>query len=123
IGRRRSLSIVLSLSSISVIIPIFYSTVFGFILSQVIWGLTVTGVLSLTQTISTEQTDEKYAPVALGYVTVYFASGQILGPGIGGYLIDYFGSIPSVLCFCFASLVIGFLLTFQLKTLERKNEL
>src|SRR5699024_7861602 len=107
----------------SVIIPIFYNTVLGFMLSQVIWGLTVTGVLSLTQTISTEQTKKKYAPVALGYVTVYFAGGQILGPGIGGYLIDYFGGIPSALWLCFGMLVIGFLLTFQLKTLERKNEL
>src|SRR5699024_252305 len=121
IGRRKSLAIVLFLSAISVLISIFYNTVPGFIVSQVIWGFTVTGLLSISQTISTEQTNEVLAPVALGYVTIYFAGGQMLGPGIGGFLIDYSGSILTALWLCFGMLAIGFLLTFQLKTIEKRN--
>lgn len=121
IGRRKSLAIVLFFSAFSILIPVFSQSVSGFIISQVIWGLTITGVLSLTQTISTEQTSQTLAPVALGYVTIYFAGGQIIGPGLGGYIIDYFGSIPAALLLCFGMLAIGFVLTFQLKTLENKT--
>lgn len=123
IGRRRSLAIALVFSAISVLTPVLFQTVVGFIISQVIWGLTVTGLLSLSQTISMEQTDKVYAPVALAYVTVYFAGGQMLGPGIGGFLIDYFGSVSAALWLCFGMLLIGFLLTFQLVTLEKRNRL
>lgn len=122
IGRRKALSIVLFLSAFSILIPIFSQAIPAFIISQIIWGLTITGVLSLTQTISTEQTNQTFAPIALGYVTIYFAGGQIIGPSVGGFIIDYFGSIPAALGLCFAMLMIGFLLTFQLKILEEKNK-
>src|SRR5699024_5732554 len=71
IGRRRSLAIALFSSACSILIATYFNTVFGFVVSQIIWGATVTGLLSISQTISTEQTNQVFAPVALGYVTIY----------------------------------------------------
>lgn len=115
IGRKKSLSIVLFLSAISVVIPIFTQVFIWFTISQILWGLSVMGMLSLTQALSTEQTHPTFAPIALGYVTIYFASGQIIGPGFGGIMIDYFGSVSAALWLCFAMFTAAFLLTFRLK--------
>lgn len=83
IGRKRSLTFALSINGISVLLSILFPVLVGFFLSQLLWVLTMLGTFSLIQVLSTEKTHRNYAPAALGYVTIYFAAGQMLGPGIG----------------------------------------
>ena len=61
-----------------------------------------------------------YAPVALGYVTVYFALGQLVGPGLGGWMTDHLGGISSALLLCCGLLVLAFLFALRL---QKKEEL
>ena len=120
IGREKSLGIIFFLSSISILIPIVHPSMIGFFFNQFLWGFTVMGMLSLTQALSTEQTDQKYAPIALGYVTIYFSIGQMLGPSLGGIIIDYFGEIATVLWFCLILLILAFLLSTRLRSREKE---
>ncbi|KKB36653.1 MFS transporter [Bacillus thermotolerans] len=114
VGRKKSLLFTLFIGSASVLIPVVFPMLAGFIISQLLWGVTVVGMLMLIQALSTEQIHPIYAPVALGYTTVYFASGQLLGPGLGGWMIDHMGGIPSSLLLCGGLLLSAFLLSTQL---------
>lgn len=114
IGRKISMLVTLFLGAVSMIIPIVFPVYFGFVISQFLWGLTYVGMLSLIQALSIEQVHPSYAPVALGYTTVYFAAGQFISPGLGGYFIDYLGGIPSALFFCSGLLLLAFVLSTQL---------
>lgn len=118
IGRRKSLIITLVTGATSMLLPVIFPIFVGFVISQFFWGITVVGMLSLIQALSTEQIHPSYAPVALGYVTVYFASGQLLGPGLGGWMIDHIGGISSALLLCCGLLLLAFLFSLRLQ----KNE-
>ena len=121
IGRRKSLIITLITGAASMLIPVIYPVFIGFVISQFFWGITVVGMLSLIQALSTEQIHPSYAPVALGYVTVYFASGQLLGPGLGGWMIDHIGGISSALLLCCGLLLLAFLFSLRLQKNEAKQ--
>ncbi|KMY48564.1 YbfB/YjiJ family MFS transporter [Peribacillus loiseleuriae] len=114
IGRKKSLLITLFLGTIAMLPPIIFPKLIGFVISQFLWGITVVGMLSLILAISTEQIHQSYAPIALGYVTVYFAAGQLVGPGLGGWMIDHLGGIPSSLLLCCGLLLTAFILSTQL---------
>lgn len=122
IGRKKSLLMTLSIGAVAMLIPVLFPVFTGFVLSQFFWGITVVGMLSLIQALSTEQIHPSFAPVALGYVTVYFAAGQLLGPGLGGWMIDYIGGIPSALMLCVGLLVVAFLMATRLQK-ENMSEL
>ncbi|RST60704.1 MFS transporter [Siminovitchia terrae] len=115
IGRKLSLCITIFLGGSSILIPIFIPVLSSFVISQALWGFTFVGMLSLIQALSTEQVHQSYAPIALGYVTIYFAGGQILGPGIGGLLTDKLGGISAALWLCVGLLAMALLLAPRLK--------
>ncbi|MBA9028250.1 YbfB/YjiJ family MFS transporter [Peribacillus huizhouensis] len=115
IGRKKSLLITLFIGAVSMVFPVIYPEYIGFGISQILWGSTIVGMLSLILALSTEQIHQSYAPIALGYATVFFAVGQLAGPGLGGWMIDHMGGIPSALLLCCGLLLLGFILSMQLK--------
>ena len=124
IGRKKSLLITLFLGAGSMLIPILFPIQIGFVVSQFLWGVTVVGMLSLIQALSTEQIHHSYAPIALGYTTVFFAVGQLAGPGLSGWMIDHVGGIPSALLLCCGLLFTAFILATQLQkkaAVEQEN--
>lgn len=114
IGRKAALLYTLGIGSLSLVLPVLYPVYTSFLVSQFLWGMTIVGMLSLCQALSTEQVHPTYAPVALGYVTFFFAAGQLLGPGLGGWLIDHFKQIPLTLVMCSILLAVAFLLSFRI---------
>jgi len=60
----------------------------GFYLSAVIFGLTAWSVPTIIAAAAGDYVGPKLAPAGLGFVTVFFGIGQVLGPAIGGYLAD-----------------------------------
>lgn len=123
IGRKISLLMTLFLGGFSMLIAVVFPVQLGFFISQFLWGITVVGMLSLIQALSTEQIDPSFAPVALGYVTVYFAGGQLLGPALGGWMTDHLGGIPAALLLCFGLLMSGFLLSTRLRSIAVEEPL
>lgn len=123
IGRKKSLLITLFLGAGSMLIPILVPIQIGFVVSQFLWGVTVVGMLSLIQALSTEQIHHSYAPIALGYTTVFFAVGQLAGPGLSGWMIDHVGGIPSALLLCCGLLFTAFILATQLQKQAAEEQL
>lgn len=123
IGRKKSLLITLFLGAGSMLIPILFPIQIGFVVSQFLWGVTVVGMLSLIQALSTEQIHHSYAPIALGYTTVFFAVGQLAGPGLSGWMIDHVGGIPSALLLCCGLLFTAFILATQLQKQAAEEQL
>ncbi|MDV6379501.1 YbfB/YjiJ family MFS transporter [Sporosarcina sp. GW1-11] len=115
IGRKSALLCTLGIGAVSLLIPVLFPVYIGLIASQFFWGATIVGMLSLCQAMSTEQVHPTYAPVALGYVTFFFAAGQLFGPGIGGWIIDHFQQIPLALIMCSVSLAVAFVLSIRMK--------
>lgn len=120
IGRKKSLHITLVTGATSMLLPVIFPVFIGFVVSQFFWGITVVGMLSLIQALSTEQIHASYAPVALGYVTIYFAVGQLLGPGLAGWMTDNIGGISSALLLCSGLLALAFLFSLRLQK-KRSN--
>lgn len=118
IGRKQSLMMTLVTGASATIIPVIFPVFIGFVVSQFFWGITIVGMLSLVQALSTEQIHPSFAPVALAYATVFFASGQLFGPGLAGWVIDNMGGIPSALLLCCGLLVLAFLFSLRLKKRE-----
>ncbi|RWR15005.1 MFS transporter [Siminovitchia fortis] len=114
IGRKLSLCMTIFLGGVSILIPILIPAFSSFIISQTLWGFTFVGMLSLIQALSTEQIHQSYAPIALGYVTIYFAGGQMLGPGLGGLLADNLGGISAALWLCVGLLAMALILAPRL---------
>ncbi|MFJ8268641.1 YbfB/YjiJ family MFS transporter [Peribacillus asahii] len=123
IGRKKSLLITLFLGAGSMLIPILFPIQIGFVVSQFLWGVTVVGMLSLIQALSTEQIHHSYAPIALGYTTVFFAVGQLAGPGLSGWMIDHVGGIPSALLLCCGLLFTAFILATQLQKKSAEEQM
>ncbi|MFD1706891.1 YbfB/YjiJ family MFS transporter [Siminovitchia sediminis] len=121
IGRKFSLCLTIFLGALSMMTPILLPVFFGFLFSQFLWGFTYVGMLSLVQALSTEQVHPSYVPIALGYVTIFFASGQVLGPGLGGMFVDKLGGISAALWFCVILLTIALLLSVKLRTLSAEE--
>ncbi|WP_165820906.1 MFS transporter [Pueribacillus theae] len=116
IGRMNSLLITVSLSFLSMSIALISQSFIGFSLHMILLSLTISGLFTLVQAASLEQVDEpKDMPIAFSYVTFYFASGQLLGPMIAGWMIEDFGGFKRAFLMLSAFLAVGIILAVLLK--------
>ncbi|BCJ87214.1 MFS transporter [Effusibacillus dendaii] len=115
VGRRMSLLLSLTVVAIGTLLPILLPGLASFIICQILLGSTVGGMLALIQAASTEQVPTSLAPVALGYVTLFFAAGQLLGPGSAGWIIDHLGGFNQAFLFAFLMLLLGIGFTFKMQ--------
>lgn len=115
IGRRFSLIFTMSLTVISMLLPVFFPTIFGFTLHILILSSTFTGLFTLVQASSMDHVKPAEMPLAFSYVTFFFAVGQLIGPTIAGWLIEDWGGFRSAFLFSSSILAIGLLLTLKVK--------
>lgn len=101
------------------LIPLVFQNVIGFAMSAVIWGSSIGGILTLIQVKASHQVPQKYISAAIGFISVFYAVGQMAGPGIAGWIIQYHGGFAAAYCFGAFIYCIGLFLTFRLKTEER----
>jgi len=64
----------------------------GFYLSAILFGLTAWSIPTIMAATAGDLVGPRLAPAGLGFVTIFFGTGQALGPAIGGYLADTSGS-------------------------------
>ena len=89
LGRGHSLMLAMSLACVSTAIPVLWPTLLGFGGHYVILGVAVTGMFTCALAASTESVSVHAAPLAVSYVTLFFATGQLLGPTAAGWLISW----------------------------------
>jgi sugar phosphate permease len=92
IGRRAALCIVFSLHTLSFAVFAFSSTVIGFYVSALAFGISAWSIPAIVGAFSGDIVGARLAPAALGMVTVVFGIGQALGPYVAGRLADVSGN-------------------------------
>lgn len=119
LGRRASLILTMSLTLISMLLPVFFPTLLGFTFHIVILSCTSTGLFALTQASSMDHVIPADMPIAFSYVTFYFAVGQLIGPTIAGAIIEDWGGFKGAFLFSSICLGLGLLLTLKVKNTDQ----
>ncbi|MGA5716449.1 MFS transporter [Bacillus bombysepticus] len=108
IGIKKSLCSALLLAIIGDMAPIIFGNITGFIMSAIIWGSSLGGILLLIQVAASKQVSPKYVSMAISFISVFYAVGQMIGPGIAGWVIGrsgyalayVLGAFGFVMCIC-----------------------
>lgn len=116
-GAQRTLLLAWLLAVIGDLAPVFLTNTVGFVISAIIWGSSIGGIVTLIQIKGSEQVPAPYVSAAIGFISIFYAVGQAAGPGLSGWIIDYAGGFASA--YIFAALVYGIGLVITLKLKDR----
>ena len=114
LGRGPAMVLAASLGFLAMLAPVVWPTLLSFGLHYVVVGLTISGLFTLFQASGTEQVSMPDAPIALSAITVFYASGQLLGPAVAGILIDASGGFRSAFLLASLALLLTLILTFRI---------
>lgn len=89
IGHARALLICMLLSLVATVMPVIWPQTPAFVVHYVFMGLSVSGLFTSILAASTTTVKPQHAPMAVSFVTLFFALGQLIGPAIAGMLIDW----------------------------------
>ncbi len=112
-GRGLALLISSSLAVVAIGLPVAWPVLPSFVAHYLILGATMNGMFISILSISSERVSAREAPVAVSYVTVFFAVGQLIGPVGAGLLIDLSGFRGAFAMVCLV-LVAGVILSLKL---------
>lgn len=92
IGRKNLLLLVCSIGSVGMfIIPLFLSNVLYLFLAFILIGGFVGSLFSMGLACATDLLPARFLPAANAIASVHFSIGSILGPSLGGFLIEKAG--------------------------------
>ncbi|MBC53736.1 MAG: MFS transporter [Gammaproteobacteria bacterium] len=89
IGHANALLVCMLLSCIATVLPVLHAGTTMFMLHYVLMGASVSGLFTSILAASTSTVKPQHAAMAVSFVTVFFALGQLLGPAAAGLLIDW----------------------------------
>lgn len=100
--------------SCSYLIFALFNSLCAFYLSSVLFGLSAWSIPTIMAAAAGDQVGPDLAPAGVGFVTLFFGIGQVLGPTFGGYFKDAVGSFS--LSFIVATVIslVGLLLSLLL---------
>ena len=87
LGRAVSLALAMTMAGIATALPVIWPTVAGFSGHYLLLGASVTGMFTSVLAAATETVSPRAAPLAVSFVTMFFAAGQLVGPVAAGALI------------------------------------
>lgn len=118
-GRGSSLVASVSLTLIGTLIPVIWPTLPGFAAHFIIVGCTISGMFTSVLAASAEHVKPAQAPLAMSYVTLFYAIGQFIGPAAAGLMIERAGGFRAT--FAASCVVMGFgvYLSWRLRTIKR----
>lgn len=98
-------------------LPTFWEHSAAFFFSSLLLGLTGGGMNSLLLANVSQHVSKQYISAALGYVTLFFGIGQLLGPSAAGWIIDTWSSgFRGAFWFAAVVLTVGYFMTYAMKT-------
>ncbi len=115
IGRDKGAAMAYLVLGLSYIIYALLKFEAGFYLSAILFGLAAWSIPTIMAATAGDLVGPRFAPAALGFVTLFFGIGQSIGPALGGYLADASGSF--MLPFLVAGIIsfIGTIFSLYLK--------
>lgn len=92
IGRRYALALVYLNFTLSYLLFASSSSQFSLYASVVLYGSSLGAIPTIIGATTGDYVGARLASAAFGFVTLFFALGQVIGPAMGGYIIDITGS-------------------------------
>lgn len=113
-GAKNTLLAVFFWAIIGNIIPVLFPNLVGFMISSVVWGTATGGLMALIQVNASQQVPQKYVAAAIGFISIFYAVGQMIGPGLAGWMIEYLGGFSAAYDFGILIYVVGLLMGISL---------
>ena len=92
LGRSRGAALAYLVLALSYISYALIRVEFGFYLSAVVFGITAWSIPTIMAAAAGDFVGPRLAPAGLGFITLFFGVGQVIGPWIGGKLAVLTGS-------------------------------
>lgn len=118
-GRALVLRICVSMTLAAILVPVIFPTLGGFAAHYLMVGCTMSGMFGAILAASTETVGPHEAPLAVSFVTLFYAVGQFAGPAAAGLLIEHAGGFRTAFAACCIVLAMGVLLTLRLGRAHR----
>ena len=111
IGHANALVICMVMAMLGNLLPVIWPVTTVFAVHYVLIGLSISGLFTSILAASTSTVQPQLAAMAVSFVTLFFALGQLIGPAVAGVLIDWQEDFRLSFGLCGALLVIGTLLS------------
>ncbi len=118
-GRPATLFLCFSGAAVATFTPVVFPTESGFLVHYLLSGLTVSGLFATIVAATSEYVKSSQVPIAIGFVTTLFAIGQLIGPAVGGWVIDVSGTFSTAFIISGSSMLIGALTALFLHYRQR----
>lgn len=111
IGHANALVICMSLAMIGNLLPVIWPVTPVFGIHYVLIGISVSGLFTSILAASTTTVPPQLAAMAVSFVTVFFALGQLTGPLLAGLLIEWQQDFRLSFALCALLLFFGLILS------------
>jgi MFS family permease len=89
LGHARALTFCMLMALMATVLPVLHPTTPVFTVHFVLAGISVSGLFTSILAASTSTVKPQHAAMAVSFVTLFFATGQLIGPALAGLLIDW----------------------------------
>lgn len=105
IGHANALMICMGLALIGTLLPVAWPVFPAFAMHYFLLGISTTGQFTSILAAATRTVTRDQAAVAISFITLFFAAGQLIGPSAAGVLLEYTGNFR--LMFLISSSLLG----------------
>ncbi len=114
-GRRRIIQALVLADLIGSALPVLWPALPGFALHYFIIGAVMSGLFTVVLAATTEAVSTREAPVAVSYVTLFYAVAQLVCPAVAGLVIEQAGGFQSVFAGSAALIMIALFLSWRMR--------
>ncbi len=122
IGRKNTLIILYIIHAIAFMLFGVWTETAGFMISIVLFGLSAWSIPAVITAASGETLGGRLAPAALGFITLFFGVGQMLGPVIAGAMADSADSFLPAYLFAAGIALLGAIGAMLLRTPSKTTD-
>lgn len=119
IGRALTLMICFTIVGMAIVLPVAFPVDAGFAIHYMASGIVLGGLFTVILAATSERVEPALIPIAVSFVTVVFAVGQLLGPGLAGLLIERTGGFSIAFTGSGALMATGTIFSYRLWCSER----
>lgn len=113
IGHANALVICMVMAMFANLLPVLWPVTAVFAVHYVLIGLSISGLFTSILAASTSTVQPQLAAMAVSFVTLFFALGQLIGPAVAGVLIDWQQDFRLSFGLCSALLLVGVFLSHR----------
>jgi MFS family permease len=111
IGHANALVICMFLAMLANLLPVICPYTPAFAVHYFLIGVSISGLFTSILAASTTTVPAQLAAMAVSFVTVFFALGQLIGPAVAGVLIEWQQDFRLSFALCSVLLLLGMLLS------------